>query len=68
MDYGYSICEIEKMAENENEIDKITTEIMEFSHSLGLEIKRVRGKVKEYIWRNNRAHYDALVASGTFHK
>jgi thiamine-triphosphatase len=68
MDYGYSICEIEKMAEKESNVDKITAEILEFSHSLGLEIKQVKGKVKEYLWRNNRAHYDALVASGTFHK
>jgi thiamine-triphosphatase len=68
MDFGFSLCEIEKIAESESEIEKITAEIMEFAKSLGLEIKPVPGKVVEYLWRNNRAHYDALVASGTFHK
>jgi thiamine-triphosphatase len=68
MDFGYSLCEIEKIAESESEIEKVTEEIFEFAKFLGLEIKSVPGKGKEYLWRNNRTHYDALVASGTFHK
>lgn len=51
VDYGYTICEIEKMVENESEVEKATEEIFDLAQSLGLEIKRVRGKGMEYFFR-----------------
>ena len=51
VDYGYTICEIEKIVENESEIEKATEEIFQLASSLGLEIKRIRGKGMEYFFR-----------------
>ena len=60
VDYGYTLCEIEKMVENESEIEKATQEVFKLAESLGLEIKKVRGKGMEYFYRFNREVYDAF--------
>ncbi|MBI3589271.1 MAG: CYTH domain-containing protein [Candidatus Liptonbacteria bacterium] len=60
MDCGYTICEIEKMVENENEVEKTTQEIFELAKSLGLEIKQVRGKGLEYFYRFNKGVYKVI--------
>ena len=40
-----------RMVENESEVEKATEDIFELARSLGLEIKRVRGKGMEYFYR-----------------
>ncbi|MEK7138380.1 MAG: CYTH domain-containing protein [Patescibacteria group bacterium] len=57
VDYGYSLCEIEKMVENEGEVEKATKEIFDLAGTLGLEIKKVRGKGMEYFFRFNPEAY-----------
>lgn len=57
VDYGYTICEIEKMVENESEVEKATQEIFDLATSLGLEIKKIRGKGMEYFFRFNPEIY-----------
>ncbi len=59
-DCGYTLCEIEKIVENENEVEMATQEILEFAKSLNFEIKRVFGKGIEYLYRYNRPAYDAF--------
>lgn len=51
VDYGYTVCEIEKMVERESEVENATKDIFDLAASLGLEIKRVRGKGMEYFFR-----------------
>ena len=62
VDYGYKLCEIEKLVENESEVEKAIQEILDFARSLGLEIKYVRGKGMEYFYRFNKDAYE--IASG----
>ena len=57
VDYGYNLCEIEKMVENESEVEKATQEIFDLATSLGLEIKKIRGKGMEYFFRFNPEIY-----------
>lgn len=59
-DYGYNVCEIEKMIESEDEVEKVTEEIFNLARSLGLEIKHVRGKGLEYFYRFNKKLYKII--------
>lgn len=66
MDFRYSLCEVEKMVKNKKEIKAARGEIMNFAKSLGLDMKLVRGKIMEYLWRNNKKHYKELIKTGIF--
>lgn len=63
-DFGYSIGEVELQVEEESEAAQAKREIEQFVHEHGLDAGRIRGKVLEYIFRNNPAHYRALQESG----
>ena len=56
MDFGYEIAEIEKLVEKEDEIDRAKKSIIEFANKHDLKQVRVRGKLLEYIMRNDRKH------------
>ncbi|MEK7181411.1 MAG: CYTH domain-containing protein [Patescibacteria group bacterium] len=60
VDYGYTLCEIEKMVENEDEIEKASQEIFELAKSLRLEIKKIRGKCLEYFYQFNKPVYQII--------
>lgn len=64
MDFGYSIGEIELMVEDQSEMQKALERILAFAQEHGLSVAPVRGKVVEYIKRNNPAHYKALEEAG----
>jgi len=59
-DYGYAVCEIEKMVEKEEEVEKATEDIFSLARSLGLEVKFVRGKGLEYFYRFNKKVYQLI--------
>ncbi|MFH0830967.1 MAG: CYTH domain-containing protein [Parcubacteria group bacterium] len=65
-DFGYNVVEIELEAPTLSDIDRVTAEILDFARSKGLEVKKLNGKVCEYIERNNPDHYEALVKAGVF--
>lgn len=50
-DFGYTICEIEKMAPEGSDLESVGAEILAFAASQGLEMGLVYGKVLEYIHR-----------------
>lgn len=60
VDYGYTICEIEKMVEKEDEVERASEEIFKLAKSLGLEIKKIRGKCLEYFYRFNKPVYQII--------
>lgn len=62
MDFGYEICELEKMIADEKDISSAENEIIEYAKAQGFSIGRVRGKVLEYLFRNNPAHCLAVEA------
>lgn len=62
MDFGYEICELEKMVADENDIASAENEIIEYAKAQGFSIGRVRGKVLEYLFRNNKVHCLAVEA------
>lgn len=64
MDFGYSIGEIELMVNDASEMETALNRILAFAEELGLSIAPVRGKVIEYIKRNNPNHYKALDKAG----
>lgn len=64
IDFGYEIAEIEKMVETEAEMEQATKDILNFAQKYNLKTGKVRGKVIEYLKRNNQSHFDALVAAG----
>ncbi len=64
LDFGYQIAEIELMVERESDIPMAVGEIIAFASLYGLRLGYVRGKVIEYIRRNNLEHLRALVAAG----
>lgn len=61
-DFGYSILEIELMVPSEGEISEAYKRILDFAAANGISVseKRIRGKVIEYIRRNNPNHLRAL--------
>lgn len=64
IDFGYKIVEIEKMVDTEDEIKSAAEDILRFAKEYNLKTGQVRGKVIEYLKRNDRKHFDALVAAG----
>ncbi|KKQ18317.1 MAG: Thiamine-triphosphatase [Berkelbacteria bacterium GW2011_GWA1_36_9] len=63
-DFGYSICEVELMVEDESKIDQALIKIDNFRKENSFRDDRVRGKLIEYIYRNNLQHYQTLQAAG----
>ena len=63
-DFGYSICEVEIMVENEFQIKQALERIEKFKTKNDLSPEPVRGKLVEYIYRHNPQHYQALQAAG----
>lgn len=62
MDFGYNIVEIEYMTDDESKIIEATDKIIECAKSYGITSNGfVRGKVAEYLRRNNPAHFQALI-------
>lgn len=64
LDFGYNIVEIELMVNEKSEIDNAIQKILAFAESHKLEVGQVRGKIVEYLRRNNLQHYKALVDAG----
>lgn len=63
-DFGYSICEVELMVEDESEIKQALEKIEKFRKENNLSSKPVRGKLVEYIYRNRPEHYQSLREAG----
>jgi len=64
MDFGYSLCEIEKIAKSKKEVGRTGKEIISAGKKLGLKIDwSLRGKVLEYLWRYDKKHYNKLKES-----
>jgi len=64
VDFGYSLCEIEKIAKSKKDIGRIGREIISAGKKLGLKIYwSLRGKVLEYLWRYDKKHYNKLKES-----
>ncbi len=63
VDFGYNIAEIEYMTEDESKIKEVTQNIIEYARKYGLSEGVVRGKVAEYLRRNNPQHFQALIDS-----
>ena len=64
LDFGYNIVEVELMVNDKNEIDNAIEKILSFANSHNLEVGQVRGKIVEYLRRNNSKHYKALIDAG----
>ncbi len=60
MDFGYEICEIEKMVHEREQADQAVEQILQFAQKLGLDHGTVRGKVLEYLFRKAPEHYKTL--------
>ncbi|PJE64291.1 MAG: hypothetical protein COU90_02470 [Candidatus Ryanbacteria bacterium CG10_big_fil_rev_8_21_14_0_10_43_42] len=62
MDFGYTLAEIEYMANNESEIGDATKAIVRFAERFGINSNdTIRGKVIEYLKRNNPVHFQELI-------
>jgi len=66
MDFGYNLAEIELLVENQKETTIAGQKIIDFALSCRLTITPVRGKVIEYIRRNNNNHFKILESSYGF--
>lgn len=64
IDYGYNVAEIELMVETDEEAVKAKEKIMTLATSLHLEMKVVRGKLTEYMYRFKPEHHKALLDAG----
>jgi len=64
MDFGYTICEIELMVEDESKIQEAVDKIMDFAKRQGIAIKPVYGKLLEFIRHNDPPFFEKLVAAG----
>lgn len=64
LDFGYNIVEIELMVNDKKEIDNAIQKILSFANSHNLSVGQVRGKIVEYLKRNNPKHHKALVDAG----
>jgi adenylate cyclase class IV len=65
MDYGYTLAEIEYMTDDETKMEEITESIVEFAKKHNMATNAVvRGKVVEYLRRNDYKHFQALVDAG----
>ncbi len=63
-DFGYTIGEIELLAENQDAAHEAMSRILAFAKTQELMIQPVRGKLIEYLKRFSNAHYQALVKAG----
>lgn len=59
-DFGYEVAEIELMVNTKSEMEAANRKIIAFAESRGLKIELVRGKVMEYLRRNDPEHMKAL--------
>ncbi|HEX7586131.1 MAG TPA: CYTH domain-containing protein [Patescibacteria group bacterium] len=61
MDFGYSLCEIERMVKNRRAVAPAAKKIITLGKKLNLKIDwYLRGKVLEYLWRYDKKHYNKL--------
>jgi len=58
--YGYNVTEIELMVKDNSEVEEATKKIITFAKEKGLPIVPVRGKVLEWIKRNDSANYQVI--------
>lgn len=64
MDFGYTVAEIERMILDESKLNEATHAIIKFAKKHNItpdHMIRVRGKVVEYLRRNNPKHFQALI-------
>ena len=64
MDFGHRLAEIEFMTKNESKIQEATNAIIKFAEKYNItsdNATSVRGKVVEYLRRNNPKHFQALI-------
>ncbi len=65
MDFGYEVAEIEMLIdEKDGDAADAAKRIAAFAERMGLSLAPVRGKVIEYLARNNRELYVLLVKTG----
>jgi adenylate cyclase class IV len=61
-DFGYSVAEIEYMAEDGSKMQEATDKLIAYAASQGIANDDVvRGKVAEYLRRNDPTHFQALI-------
>jgi predicted adenylyl cyclase CyaB len=58
--HTFSVCEIEKIVENESDIDETLKHIEEFAHAHGLTVEPIEARLIEIIKRQNPEHYKKL--------
>lgn len=64
MDFGYALAEIEYIVEDESRLNEATNAIIQFAKKHNITSNDaifVRGKVAEYLKRNNQKHLQALL-------
>ena len=61
-DFGYTLAEIEHMITDQSKIEETIDAIIEFAkrHNI-ISTEYIRGKVTEYLRRNNPTHFQALI-------
>lgn len=61
-DFGYTVLEVELMVDSEDKVKATYQRILDFAAANRIPIpeRRTRGKVIEYLWRNNPKHFHAL--------
>jgi adenylate cyclase class IV len=64
VDFGYEVVEIELLVEEGSDLAAASARIVNFAREHGLKMEPVRGKNSTYLLRNNKRHFDALVAAG----
>ncbi len=64
MDFGFTTFEVELMIENEEDASLAEKRIMDFAREHGIASTTGAGKVDEFLFRNNRQHYKALLKAG----
>lgn len=60
VNYGYNVTEIELMVKNNSEVEEATKKIIAFAKKQKLTIAPVKGKVLEWMKRNNPANYQII--------
>ncbi len=63
MDFGYKLCEIEVMVENENQIEQAESEIINFINQYGIELKKIPMKREVYLKLKNPDLYNKIYGS-----
>jgi predicted adenylyl cyclase CyaB len=64
IDFGYALCEIERMVKSKKMVASAARQIIGLGKKLGLKIEwSLRGKVVEYLWRCDKKHYNKLKES-----